>query len=366
MTTTAASNQIIPWRSTTKLKDLSERENIDISKVTHIPHFDSYTQSKYNIHHVHSPNAWMADYLFIRQDGDIIQRNYHLSDIELMPKDRRKGLLIILAFIHCNSRLFIAYIVKKRTQEAYEDIFAKIFDTNTTTPAQNQQLLEPQWGDNRFVIDTLITDYEPSFGKDVRTNDNGELYIVNDDSRRSQRMAEFYKERGIRHIGFNMNRTAQHSKLSIIDRMARTLRDMIFNIRRLNPTFKLNEETLKQLCRTYNTSPHATLTRAMGFPVTPQDAYYYRDLQNEISRRTMETNYETANAIVGEPIAIGDEVYVNEPRVFFKKRRNTVKDDPYEVIKYTSPGSFLIKNKNHPTDIIRYTRKDLVLPRKRF
>ena len=353
-------SNLIPWRSRAKLNEL-RNQGVDVSNAAHIPKYNQVVQDQYQIHHVHGPNTWMADYLFFKPNGDVVQHNYRLQDTEWMRSSKRRRMIVLLAFVHCNSRLFIAYIVKARKESDYMKAFKAIFDTHAVTPTDGG-LSEPNLKDPHFIIDTLITDYEPVFGKDVLTDEDGKLYIKQDNTRRSLNMAKFYLERGIRHIGINMNRTSQHSKLAPMDRMARTLRDMIFNVRSTNPEFKLNATTLKALCRMYNTSNHSTLSKYLVVErCTPQQVYYNRDVQNELCRRIMSDNYRTAQHIYDEDIKIDDTAWIHQPKEFGKKRRNTVKDDPYVIIEYKGPCAFTVKNKNKPhAPVETITRKDLV------
>ena len=226
--------------------------------------------------------------------------------------------------------------------------------------------LETFTGISRPKIDTIISDYEKAFGLDVRKNDDGTYEIVQDGSGRSIDMALLYKRRHIRHISYNVaSDDSGHSKMALIDRMARTLRDMIYNTRRTNPQFRLNRESLKLLCWHYNHTVHYTLSHVMGFSVTPFDAYVNQDLQNEICRRIMESNYETAASVLNKDIKLGQELWVFQPRVFGKKRRNNVEDDPYEVIEYLGPAAFKVRNKNDGT-IKNRTRVNLVASRNNF
>jgi hypothetical protein len=60
-------------------------------------------------------------------------------------------------------------------------------------------------------------------------------------------------------------REPNHTSLSLVDRMCRTLRDMAFNVevRRIYPAI------MRTLTLMYNGAPHRTLTKIMRFPVSP-------------------------------------------------------------------------------------------------
>ena len=355
MNTTAQSTSdrvFIPFRSREKLKQyrtLTAEAFEDHS----IPKWTRKKQIRYSIHHVHGPHTWMIDYFFFTPDGKVIENNVTNEN-----EAKRRNLIVVLAMMHCNSRLFCAFIVDARTQAEFRDLLNNYFVASDE--------LETFTGISRPKIDTIISDYEKSFGLDVNKNEDGTYEIVFDGSGRSIDMAQLYKRRHIKHISYNVASDDNgHSKMALIDRMARTLRDMIYNARRMHPWFTLNDETLTQMCKQYNHSIHSTLSSIIGFAVTPFDVYVHQDLQNEICRRTMEANYRTAQHILDEDIKIGKELWVYQPHVFGKKRRNNVEDDPYEVVDYLGPAAFQVRNKNDGS-IKNRTRVNLVVSRNNF
>ena len=334
---------IIPWRSQRKLQTFLES-----SRPEYLPTIPKYIPKKqriYDLHHVHGIYTWIADYFFFKPDGGVIDSNVN-SAIEA----QKQKLIIVLALLHCNSRLFVAYIVKDKSGDTFKKLLERIFLTSN-------QLAEKDFG-VRPIVDTLITDEERSFGLDVRRQSDGQYMRINDGSKRDIATTILYEQRRIQHIS---HISKQHAQSAIIDRMARTLRDMIFNAHRQNPQFRLNNSTLIRLCNIYNTSPHATLTKIMGFDVTPQDAYVHIDLQNEICRRIACENYNTHQLIAHENINIGDKVWIHQPREPLKKRRNSVRDDEYEVVGFSGAALF-VRNKNKPESAIeRVSRNNIVL-----
>ena len=326
-TDTAIERSFIPFRSKSKLIE----HNTPYENQT-IPKFIAKKQNNYALHHLHGPHTWIIDYLYIRPNGEVVDN------------EQANNLMIVFAMMHCNSRLFLGFIADDRSAETFRYLLERYFTTG----------LSPR------RIDVLISDYEPSFGLDVRKNDAGEYVIINDGSNRDKGMAMLYKNRRIEHIGYNTSADkGAHAKLALIDRMARTLRDMIYNARRNDPSFVLNDKTLIQLFNYYNNTSHNTLSSIMGFKVTPFNAYANQDLQNEICRRIMVQNYHTINRINYEKIDVGKEVWVYQPPVFGKKRRNTVEDDPYEVIEVLGPAGYRVRNKKTGIEKIR-TRMNLV------
>ena len=260
----------------------------------HIPVWNRKLASKLSLHHQHGPRTWMCDHFFIKGDGEVIQED-DTPDV------------IILAFLHVNSRLFHAYIVPDKGLDAFFEVLQyyiiRHFPYETTFP---------DWirNNNLSLMDTLLCD--AAFDR--------------------QGIKGWLEERGVKMISKNISRTKDHSFLSPIDRMARTLRDMIFNAKRSNPAFKFNEETLKGLCRIYNTTPHATLTKIMGFDVSPNDVFMHMELQDEIMRRIYLQNYKISTSAAFSSVQVGSIVYLHKPREFGKKRRLNVEETPYKVI----------------------------------
>ena len=254
------------------------------------------------MHHVHGPHSWMMDYFFIRPDGSIEDVN---EDEVTTTTYRGRPMMIILCFIHCNTRYVQAFAVPNKAQETFQ-----------------MHLQHMKWRVDK-EMDVLISDYERAFC--------------------AEGVLRWCRNNGIKRIYFNMSDTAtyktSHLALAPIDRFAKTLRDMIFNARRTG-TFVLTNDTLAQLVYIYNNTPHATLSGLMKFNVTPTEAFMHRELQDEIVRRTFSQNYFTAT----EPSAydfvnVGDKVYLHKPQVFGEKRRLNVEEVPY-VVRDVKLGGF--------------------------
>ena len=305
---------VIPWRSKYKLEALkTERAR----KVDNIPRFIPKRQREYELHHIHDPYTWMCDYFFFRPDGNVID-----NVAKNVNDGIKKNLVVVLAFIHCNSRFFDAYIVKDRSGSTFKTFLEQLILRPNET---NDDIFNR----NRPVIGTLITDCDRAFGMDVRKDAYGNYKRVlsteeptrdadadeNDSKVYRRRIAErhldvtrTYELRGIEHISYNakQNPLIAHSCMSIINRMARTLRDMLFNANKQNPQFRLNQNTLRELCTIYNNTPHATLSKIMGFNVTPRNAYIHQELQDEICLRLQRMNIKTVGLINFENIKPGD------------------------------------------------------------
>lgn len=304
----------LPFRSRKKLNQLG----VYLNEYKPLPKITKKEQRRTTLHHIHGIGSWMCDYFFIRPTGEIINETLGEDAIEKLPEEptpnytpvnvRGKPCFILLCFIHCNTRFVKLFPVRTRTQAEF---LASLINLKQQYPQ----------------FDTLISDMERSFS--------------------SRGLNDFYNNNSIRHISYNMNNTdgarVNHLKLSIIDRFARTLRDMVFNSKRSNPDFQLTEFTLNELCNIYNNSPHSTLSQVMKFNVSPRQAFEHEDLQNEIMRRIISQNIATTNTFEYKRILPGELVYLHKPHVFGEKRRANVEDTPYRVVGRRR-GGFVLKN----------------------
>ena len=286
---------VCPFRSAAKLN--TEEKYL----VSHIPKWSAKKAASVTLHHMHGPRTWMCDHLFIKGDGEVIDGD------DTFESAREKQVTILLAFLHCNSRLFQAYIVSDKSLHTFSEKVRLYL-----IPRLPYETHFPEWirNNNLSLMDTMLCD--AAFDR--------------------RGLKAFLQQRGVTMISKNIKRTKNHGFLSPIDRMARTLRDMIFNAKRINPKFVFNADTLKKLCAAYNSAPHATLSSIMGFKVTPNDVFWNLDLQDEIVRRTYLQNYKIINSPEFNNIHVGDIVYVHKPRQFGEKRRLNVEDTPYKII----------------------------------
>ena len=158
-------------------------------------------------------------------------------------------------------------------------------------------------------IKTLITDKDPAY--------------VNMQSKR------FFEWAHIKHIAKTPDETS-HIHTSILDRVVRTIRDMIFNLglegKELPPLI------LQQIVKTYNETRHETLSQILGFPATPKMVHEREELELLLIRNLRSINYSKQQQKYYR-IPIGTEVFVRSLRNDrFKKRRAQVEPIKYKVI----------------------------------
>jgi hypothetical protein len=129
-----------------------------------------------------------------------------------------------------------------------------------------------------------------------------------------------------------------HNSLGIIDRLTRTIRDMLYNINISDPVFPIIDSIVAQ----YNQAPHDTLTHyGPGFPVSPIICHQDRELRDYIKRRICQENALTIHR-QGFAIPIGDIVALYNPANIFDKRRSRVIREVFRVVDFKN-GTYEIK-----------------------
>ena len=319
---------LYPYRSSAKLSYGLQGGLLSIEdalRIQEIPTYQPKYQQKYSIMHVHGKKTWMMDYIFIKGNGEVITKDEEIKDKDNDSVVQSRKLKIILLRLHCNSRYCEADIVPNRRDEIVRPLMLLYI--------------------RRGVMDTVITDSEPSF-----QSESLRRYV--------------YRDGVMKHIVYNMSmpwrdNAFPHTYLALVDRMARTLRDMLFNCQRASAAFVLTNETLQQVLNIYNNTPHATLTKIMGFPVTPANMFKYPILQDEYIRRVMSRNQSLVTSSVYTDVKVGDIVYLHAPRQLFDKRRGSVEDDMYRVIDIQGLA-FVLQNTRDPRYIKKVHRGDFI------
>ena len=106
-----------------------------------------------------------------------------------------------------------------------------------------------------------------------------------------------------------------HSSLGLVDRFIRTIRDMLFNAE-----LQITPLAIKEMVRQYNNAPHTTLSKYIGFDVSPlmvkqdknKEEYIVMKINNENIQTRMRYDFN---------IPIGSKVKVyNEKDVLGKRR----------------------------------------------
>ena len=107
-----------------------------------------------------------------------------------------------------------------------------------------------------------------------------------------------------------------HSSLSLIDRFVRTIRDMLFNA-----GYDLTPLAIKEMVRQYNNAPHSTLSKYIGFDVSPLMVQQDKNKEEYIMMKINKENIATKLSH-GFDIPNGARVKVyNEKNILGKRRR---------------------------------------------
>ena len=285
-----------------------------------IPKYMSKHQRKLTLHHIHGPKTWMIDFMTV--EG-----------------------LHILNVIHCNTRFWVPNITKDETAESVLNCIRALVDN-----------VRCDWSKG-IIIDTLISDAAKAF---TTTRAIRQLC----QSLHIQQIVYNMKQGGVQVLPFPKDPTTSqyHNQLSIIDRISRTLRDMIFTVRRTKPWFQLDNRELQKLADIYNHTPHDTLSKTMGFDVSPFNAFHNRRLQDEIVRRWTIANYNIMDKPAFQFADEGSIVYLYAPKELFEKRRSSVEPIPYRIIARNS-GNYIIQRIDGTGEPITVQRKDFVVTR---
>lgn len=318
------------WDKILDLYNLHAITKDDAERITSIPKYIPRKQMAYSFSHVHDYNSWMVDIVFFHEncldyrfnqyEQQILNRRNTQRDIENAERLlQRRKLFPVCIFLHCNSRVAEAFFLSTR-HHTVQDLI----------PCFQRMLAKYQ---RRFS--TIISDAAPEFSAVIRS----------------------FGDR-LRHIPINMSDPENyHTLLAPIDRFVRTLRDMLFNLRRHHINVQLGQQILDRVCELYNQVSHSTLSKVMGFPLSPIVCFSNHPIETEFVRRIAASNY---GKYISD-LRTGSEVYVYQPREPFVKRRNSVMDDMFRVLGFNK-GRYHLQNTNNPTSQIHHLRSRIVRP----
>ena len=111
-----------------------------------------------------------------------------------------------------------------------------------------------------------------------------------------------------------------HSSLALVDRFIRTIRDMIFTA-----GYKLTPLAIKEMVRQYNNAPHSTLSKWIGFPVSPIMVQKDKNKEEYIVMKINKANVATKLKF-GFDLSIGSRVKVFNEKATLGKRRQICRE----------------------------------------
>jgi hypothetical protein len=124
----------------------------------------------------------------------------------------------------------------------------------------------------------------------------------------------------------NNSTTPNHTSLSIIDRVIRTIRDLAYNMK----VGQITPPIMDKIVMLYNNAPHRGLSQIMKFVVSPTMADNDVELEREIIRRQMIMNDNIINSD-GFMLPVGTKVEMYNEKDAMSKRRTMSKPYTYTV-----------------------------------
>ena len=144
----------------------------------------------------------------------------------------------------------------------------------------------------------------------------------------SNKTLEFLRDKGVRYL---TTEDENHNILGIINRFMRTIRDLAGNK-------VVDENEMKELVHTYNTSVHSSTNVSPSEMTKEQEKDYIARKRIETQNKTRAYSFKT-----------GDRVrIVIEPKALSKKRSNLTPES--YLVDSRSGNMFLIKAKDHSVD----------------
>lgn len=131
-----------------------------------------------------------------------------------------------------------------------------------------------------------------------------------------------------------------HGSLGILDRVIRTLRDMAYHIE----VGIITPNIMKELVNQYNNVPHATLSKYVGFDVTPQMVQDDEEIENYIIRQIMKEN-EKVTSRAGFKLENGTPVKLYNEKDSMAKRRSIIQPGKYHIVDYHG-GYYEVEDEN--------------------
>jgi hypothetical protein len=152
-------------------------------------------------------------------------------------------------------------------------------------------------------------------------------------------VSKFYKDKNITFIPAPVSfGSTNHTSLSLIDRLVRTIRDMMYNMNEEIMTPQLMNQILFQ----YNNAPHKTLSKYLKFSVTPNEMNNITE--SDMARKIKQENYNILRQ-PGFKFKENDFVLAYDPQDPLKKRRSQVKQKKLQIIGFEN-GLYVVRDED--------------------
>ena len=211
------------------------------SKHSHLIKLDA--QYKTQLRQIHPLYTWIIDIVYFGTDdnGDNIP--------EGSGSAKPKGKSYLLC-VEANSRYAVIYPIR-------------IKPTAAIVANRLQELI------TKYRIDKIIGDGDNAFKREVL-----DLCEINDIETDFRKAAD-----------------TSHTHTAILDKVVRTFRDMLHNLKVKDP----NPLDLNNIARIYNNTQHKTLSEVLGQPATPEGLHRNEALQLLLVRRLRGINWSKAH-----------------------------------------------------------------------
>ena len=171
----------------------------------------------------------------------------------------------------------------------------------------------------------------------------------------SKRMMEYYKEKNIETEIINVSREG-HIRMSILDRIVRTMRDICYNI-----GYEKNVDPSKmiQAVVVYNDTTHKTFRKMLNKDLTPTQLHENGGYEKEFILALQLDNIRISSQ-KGFNIRVGTKVVVyDEHAPLEKRKRSKVLEGDYVVERFNLDGTYTLKNKIDDSILLSVPRRNL-------
>ena len=311
----------IPWKSARKVSAYAIRHNKDETELEiqaeneRVPRFNKRKSKSMYISIVAPRHTYMIDYIFFGRITYLLCVNVNTRKAYCVPTN---------------------YDIVNGKMKAYKD------NRTTELTIEAMETIIKQ-----TTVKHIICDQEPAF--------------------MSKKFNKWLEEHGIsiRTYVINTEKTENvdkkmktHTSLAILDRLVRTIRDMHYNITKIdNP--EILPDTMSYLVDEYNNSPHSTLSQIAKRPVSPNEVDNNAMLENDIAYKIIRKNILTTHTD-DYNLPVNSSVLVKSDVLPMEKKRGEWLANTYRVDGKNN-GLYRVVNANGNTLLVpRWTLRPWV------
>ena len=184
----------------------------------------------------------------------------------------------------------------------------------------------------------------------IANNNVNKILGDNDTVFISKNVKEFCDDNNIEY-DFRKSEDTSHTHTAILDRVVRTFRDMLYNLKVKDP----NPLDMKAIADIYNKTRHETLSRVLDQPITPEGMHRNESIQLLFIRRLKGINWSKMQK-KSYQIPEGRKVFVRNEYKLFEKKRGIVENEDYYVVSHQG-ALYRVKNRQGEEKVV--PRRDL-------